>query len=82
MRERAVTAGCELSLGGFFFLLLARSVCVCMCVCVQEGEMQAAAVLSFLAQILTDLFIVPSAFSAILLSLLSSLQDRRAGLSF
>lgn len=50
-----------------------------MCACVQQGEMQAAAVLSLLAQILTDLFIVPPAFSAILLSLLSSLC-RIAGL--
>lgn len=50
-----------------------------MYVCVQQGEVQAAAVLSLLAWILTDLFIAPSAFSAILLSLLSSLS-RIAGL--
>lgn len=50
--------------------------------CVQQGEKQAAAVLSLLAQILTDLFIAPPAFSGILLSLLSSLQDCRAGIFF
>lgn len=32
----------------------------------QQGETQAAAVLSLLAQILTDLFIAPPAFSGIL----------------
>jgi len=48
-------------------------VCVCVCVSAQQGEMQAAAVLSLLAQILADLFIAPPAFSAIPLSLLSSI---------
>lgn len=47
--------------------------------CVQQGEMQAAAVLSLLAQIPMDLSITPPAFSAILLLLLSSLC-RVAGL--
>lgn len=52
---------------------------MCVCACVQQGETQAAAVLSLLAQILMDLFIAPPAFSGILLSLLSSLR-RIAGL--
>lgn len=51
-----------------------------MFVCVEQGEMQAAAVLSLLAQILMDLLIAPPAFSAILLSLLSFLC--MTGLSF
>lgn len=46
-----------------------------MCVCVQ-GEVQAAAALSLLAQILMDLLIAPPGFSVILLSSLC----RTAGL--